>query len=138
MVAFVAAGVCPALLFLVNDVIFNIDPQENSAPLEASRLHALSLSYVVKLGQELYAEHPLLQKTHPEKAQRLATLLAAKQPDLNAALFVSPALGCEPELVATRFCSLSFDIMAVLQTRQNDGLLTAVAADREVWRRLAA
>lgn len=122
----------------MNDVLFNIDPQENPAPLEASRLHALSLPFVVKLGQELYAEHPLLQKTHPEMAQRLAILLAAKQPDLNAALFVSPSVGCDPEQVATRFCSLSFDIMAILQTRQMDGSLTAVAADREVWRRLAA
>jgi hypothetical protein len=126
------------LLFLMNDVILNIDPQETSSPLEASRLHALSLAFVVKLGQELYAEHPMLQKTHPEKAARLAILLMSKQPDLNAALFVAPAVGCEPELVATRFCSLSFDIMAVLQSRQNDGSLTAVAADREVWRRLAA
>ena len=80
----------------MNDVLFNIDPQENPAPLEASRLHALSLPFVVKLGQELYAEHPLLQKTHPEMAQRLAILLAAKQPDLNAALFVSPSVGCDP------------------------------------------
>lgn len=122
----------------MNDVIFNIDPEASPAPLEASRLHALSLPFVVKLGQELYAEHPLLHKTHPEKAQRLAILLAGKQPDLNAALFVAPAIGCPPEQVATRFCSLSFDIMAILHTRQVDGSLTAVTADREVWRRMAA
>ena len=127
-----------ALLFLMNDVILNIDPKETPSSLDSARFHALSLSFVIKLGQELYAQHPLLQKTHPEKAAKLAVLLAAKSPEINAALFVAPAIGCPPEEVGTRFCSLSFDIMAVLQSRQNDGSLTAVAADREVWRRMAA
>ncbi len=126
------------MLFLMNDVILHLDSDEAPTPLEAARFHALSLSYVVKLGQELFAEHPLLQKTDPEKARRLALLLSSKQPDLNAALFVAPAIGCPPDEVATRFCSLSFDIMATLQARQNVGALNAVAADREVWRRMAA
>ena len=138
MVVLVAAGVFPALLFLMNDVILHLDSQEAPSPLEAARFHALPLSYVVKLGQELFAEHPLVHKTDPEKARRLAILLTSKQPDLNAALFVAPSVGCAPDDVATRFCSLSFDIMATLQARQNAGALNAVAADREVWRRLAA
>ena len=122
----------------MNDVILNIDPKATPTALDAARFHSLSLGFVVKLGQELYAQRPLLQKTDPDKAARLAMLMAAKSPEINAALFVAPSVGCAPEEVATRFCSLSFDIMAVLQSRQNDGLLNAVAADREVWRRMAA
>jgi hypothetical protein len=126
------------LLFLLNDVVLTIDPQATMMPVEAARFRALSMSFVIELGQELFAEHPRLPHTHPEKARRLAMLLMSKDAELNAALFVAPSEGCEPSEVAVRFCGLSFDVMAALNARQNEGKLNAVAADREVWRRMAA
>ena len=125
-------------MFLMNDVVLDLDLQQGELPLDASRFRGVTLGFVVQLGQELFADYPRLQHTDPEKARRLAMLLVAKSPELNAALFVTPRLGCQPEDVATRFCSLSLDVMAALKTRQNDGVLNAVSADREVWRRLAA
>jgi hypothetical protein len=126
------------LLFLMNDVVLKIDAQATPLPLEVVRFRELSLSFVVQLGQELYAEYPRLQHTDPEKAKRLAMLLISKAPDINAALFVAPAQSCPSKDVASRFCSVSVEVMALLQSRQNEGALDAVSADREIWRRLAA
>lgn len=126
------------MLFLMNDAVLTLDTRAMSLPLEVQRFRSLSLSFVIELGQELFAEDPLLPHNNPEKAERLALLLAAKQPELNAALFVAPVAGCKPEEVTTRFCGLSFDVMAGLWARQNDGGLNPVTADREVWRRMAA
>jgi hypothetical protein len=122
----------------MNDAVLTLDTRMMSLPLEVQRFRSLSLSFVIELGQELFAEDPLLPHNNPEKAERLALLLAAKQPDLNAALFVAPAVGCDPSEVTTRFCGLSFDIMAALYARQEEGALNPVTADREVWRRMAA
>jgi len=126
------------LLFLMNDVVLDIDAQARPVPLEAARFRALSLPFVVQLGQELFAEHPRLQRTDVEKARRLALLIVSKAPEINAALFVAPALSCPAEQVTTRFCSISIEIMAALRARQTEGALDAVSADREIWRRLAA
>jgi hypothetical protein len=126
------------LLFLMNDAVLTLDTRTMSLPLEVQRFRSLSLAFVIELGQELFAEDPLLPHNNPEKAERLALLLAAKQPELNAALFVAPAAGCDPKEVTTRFCGLSFDVMAALYARQSEGALNPVTADREVWRRMAA
>lgn len=125
-------------MFLMNDVVLDLDLQQGELPLDASRFRGVTASFVVQLGQELFADHPRLQHTDPEKARRLAMLLVSKTPEMNAALFVSPRLGCQPQEVATRFCNVTLDVMAALRTRQNDGSLNAISADREVWRRLAA
>jgi hypothetical protein len=69
---------------------------------------------------------------------RLAALIVAKQPDINAALFVAPAKGCRPEQVQSRFCAIGFEVMGLLYERQRHGALTTLEADRQVWRRLAA
>src|SRR5665647_1075626 len=116
----------------MNDVVLTLDTRAMSLPLEVQRFRSLSLAFVIELGQELFAEDPLLPHNDPERAGRLALLLAAKQPELNAALFVAPVAGCKPEEVTTRFCGLSFDVMASLWARQNDGGLNPVTADREV------
>ena len=128
----------PPLLFLMNDAVLDLDPRSMSMPLDGLRFRALSLPFVIQLGQELFSEQPRLQHTDPEKAKRLALLLATKAPEMNAALFVAPADRCPPEQVATRFCAIAFDVMAALYGRQTAGALDAVSADREVWRRLAA
>ncbi len=57
---------------------------------------------------------------------------------MNAALFVSPARGCPADHVTARFCALPIETLAALHQKNQDGLLDAQTADREVWRRLAA
>ena len=126
------------MYFLLNDTLFELDERNLVSPLDARRFAALPLSYVVQLGQELFAEDPLLPRNAPERARRLAMLLALKQPAVNAALFVAPARGCRPAQVGARFAELSIEVLAALYAKQNAGALDAVSADREVWRRLAA
>lgn len=119
----------------MNDAVLELDARRIKLPV---RFRSLSLPFVIQLGQEIYAQHPRLQHTDPDRAKRLAMLLATREAGLNAALFVAPAEGCPPADVAVRFCNLSIDVMAGLYARQNEGALTAVACDRQVWRRLAA
>lgn len=119
----------------MNDVVLNLDCASMKVPV---RFRSLTLPFVIQLGQELYAQKPRLQHTDPERAKRLALLLASREPGLNAALFVASSVGCPPPEVTARFCEISIDVMAGLYARQEDGSLTAVQADRQVWRRLAA
>lgn len=126
------------MLFLMNDVVLNLDAIELAPPISASRFHALSLSFVNKLGSELYSEEPLLQRVRVERAKRLASLILAKAPEINAALFVAPARGCPVEQVQVRYAQIGFEVMGVLYERQQSGALTTLEADRQVWRRLAA
>jgi hypothetical protein len=126
------------LLFLMNDAVISLEPSSVLLPVELQRFSSVSLPFVVQLGQELFSEYPRLQHTEPEKARRLALLLATKNPDVNAALFVAPAQGCPPAQVATRFCQIGFEVLAGLAARQDEGALNPVVTDREVWRRLAA
>ena len=122
----------------MNDVVLNLDMRVLTLPLELQRFRSLSLSYVLELGQELFAASPRLQHDEPEKARRLALLIAAKHPEINAALFVSPAQGCAPADVSVRYCQVGFEVMAALLERQNAGRLDPVATDNQVWRRFAA
>jgi hypothetical protein len=126
------------LYFLLNDTLFELDERNLVSPLDARRFQSLSMDFVVQLGQELFSEDPLLPQRSPERARRLAMLLALKQPGLNAALFVAPAHGCRPDQVGARFAQLSIEVLAGLHAKQATGALNAAAADREVWRRLAA
>jgi hypothetical protein len=126
------------LLFLMNDVVLSVDTASTGLPLDVQRFRSLSMSFVIQLGQELFSDAPRLQHTDLERAKRLAVLITSKRPEINAALFVAPAVGCPPQEVTTRFCNLGLEVMANLYARQNEGVLTPVAADREVWRRLAA
>ncbi len=126
------------MLFLMNDRVLQLDDGLAST-IELGRFDEVSPTFAIKLGQELYAEQPLLQREAPERARRLALLIQSKAPEVNAALFVAPAVGCRPDQVLTRFASLSLEVMASLYSRDKaEGGLTPVQADREVWRRLAA
>jgi hypothetical protein len=80
----------------------------------------------------------MLHRDDPERSRRLALLIQAKSPDINAALFVAPKKNCGTDQVISRFATVSLPIMCALDTRQREGSLNAVAADNEVWRRLAA
>ncbi len=126
------------MFFLLNDVVLSLDAAELAPPLTSERFAKVSLSYVAKLGQELYAAEPLLHHKDLEKAQRLAALIIAKQPNVNAALFIAPSRGCLVEQVQVRYAQLSMEIMGALFSRQKAGILTNLEADRHVWRRLAA
>lgn len=125
------------MLFLLNDVILNLEANA-SPPLNTRSLKALSPHALTRLGQEMYAEEPLLHRVDPARAARLALLIAAKTPEINAVLFAAPAKGCSPEAVAIRYATLTIDVMAHLFMEQKRGAMTPALADRQVWRRLAA
>lgn len=126
------------MLFLLNNVLLNLDAVALTPPMAAQRFHRLSLDFVRRLGCELYAEQPMLQNVEPERARRLCALIAAKAPGVNAALFVAPAFNCPIEAVHTQFAEITFEAMVWLYKRQRVGQLTLIEADRQVWRRLAA
>ncbi len=126
------------MLFLMNDVVLSFDAAELAPPMTRDRFAALSLGYVGELGKELFAEEPLLPHKDLERAHRLAALIVAKAPEINAALFIAPGRGCKPEVVQVRYAQLTVEIMGALLQRQKAGALTNVEADRQVWRRLAA
>ncbi len=126
------------MLFLLNDVVFDLDEACPVTPGDARRFENLGFDYVLELGCELFAESPMMHRTDPSRARRLAWLISERQPEINAALFVAPAANCDPDLVEPRFCALPGMIMRQLQQRNRKGQLDAVAADRVVWNRLAA
>ena len=126
------------MLFLMNDVMLSLDTEALSPPVARGQFDALTLGAVTRLGQELYAAEPLLHLKAPERAMRLAALIIAKQANVNAALFVAPARGCQPEQVAFRYAALGVEVLGALLERQKSGSLTNAEADRQVWRRLAA
>jgi len=125
------------MLFLLNDAMLTLDARTKPA-LDMRSLDALSVHALTRLAQEMYAEEPLLHRRDPARAERLALLIMAKMPDVNAALFAAPAKGCSPEAVAVRYASLSIDAVADLHAEHRTRGLTPVFADRLVWRRLAA
>jgi hypothetical protein len=126
------------MLFLLNDVILSFDAAELAPPLTREHFSKVSLNYVGKLGQELYAAEPLLHHKDLDKARRLAALIVTKVPDVNAALFIAPSRGCLVDQVQVRFAQLGMEIMGALFERQKAGGLSNLEADRQVWRRLAA
>ena len=126
------------MLFLLNDVVFDLEETCPVTPGDARRFDNLSLDYVLELGCELFAEDPLLHLNDPQRARRLAWLIHDRSPEVNAALFAAPAAGCDPDLVEPQFCALPQAIMVQLKNRASKGKLDAVAADKAVWMRLAA
>ena len=124
------------MLFLLNDVVFDLDEACPATPADARRFEQLGFDYVLELGCELFAEDPLLHRNDAARARRLAWLIANRSADVNAALFAAPEAGCEPDLVEPRFCTLPAMVMRQLQAKGRR--LDAVAADRAVWNRLAA
>jgi len=126
------------MLFLMNDVVLNLDEVSPSPRATAWRYRRLSLDFITDLGAELFSEHPLMQVHAPERAARLAAMIMAKEPQINAALFVAPSFNCKPEQVSVQLTTVSLEMMGQLYKRQQAGKLTNLEADRHVWRRLAA
>jgi hypothetical protein len=126
------------MLFLLNDTVLRLDGVAKDARLDGRQMRTLNLPEILRMGQELYATEPMLQRTNPQRALRLGALISAKAPMINAALFVAPSLDCAPSEVTVRFVACQFEVMAELYTLQQGGALNAVTADRRIWRRLAA
>lgn len=126
------------MLFLMNEVVLNLEPNDYAPPVPGQRFSRLTLPFVVRLGAELFSEEPLLQHVAPERARRLAALIVTKAPEVNAAIFIAPRKGCPTEQVQWRFVQVGLDVMGLLQKQQQEGRLTTLEADRQVWRRLAA
>jgi hypothetical protein len=126
------------MLFLLNDVVFDLEETCPVTPGDARRFENLGMDYVLELGCELFAEDPLMHINDPQRARRLAWLIHDRSPEVNAALFAAPEAGCDPSLVEPRFCALPNPVMRQLKTRSVKGQLDAVTADRAVWMRLAA
>ena len=126
------------MLFLLNDVVFDLDEASPVTSADARRFEKLGFDYLMELGCELFAEDPLLQRNDPERARRLAWLIADRSPEVNAALFAAPDIGCDPALVEPLFCALPKPVMKQLAVRSAKGALDAVAADKAVWMRMAA
>lgn len=126
------------MMFLLNDVVITLENDVLSAASEMAHASAVRLDSVGRMGQELFSEDPLLHRDRLERARRLASLIVCKAPSVNAALFLAPAKRCPVEHVSFRYAQVDFDVMCCLLKRQNEGSLTTVDADRQVWRRLAA
>lgn len=126
------------MLFLLNDVVFDLDEATPVSAIDARRFEKLGFDYVLELGCELFSEDPMMHRTDPARARRLAWLVSQTSPEVNAALFAAPAQACDPDLVEPRFCALPEMVMKQLRSRDARGKLDAVAADRAVWNRMAA
>jgi hypothetical protein len=126
------------MFFLLNDVVLDLDTVKLSPKMAQRRFSSLPFDAVSRLGQELYAETPLLHHDKPGRAKRLATLVKAKAPDINAALFIAPYEGCAPDEVTLRYMHVAPEVMAKLSDRQEAGELDTLWTDRQVWKRLAA
>ncbi|MDB5461197.1 MAG: hypothetical protein JWO72_2938 [Caulobacteraceae bacterium] len=126
------------MLFLLNDKLFNLNREDLSPQVIERRFASVSFGYVQQLGQELFSESPVMQRVHPEQGAKLAALISAKSPEINAALFVAPSQRCKPAQVGVRFASIDVVVMARLHTAEIRGNLDAATVDREVWRLLAA
>ncbi len=126
------------MLFLMNDTVLDVDMRSLAPPLAAGRFRALTLSFVLQLGRELYAEQPLLHRADPERAKRLAALIVCKAPQVNAALFEVAKIGCKPDQVTPRLAELGMEVIADLAVKQSRQALTPAMVDWEVWRRMAA
>ncbi len=126
------------MLFLMNDAVLELVGDDAPPPPAPERFRALSLGHVLKLGAELFSEAPLLHRDDPARARRLALLILAKAPDVNAALFSAPGAGCPPEAVSARVATVPTELLLALQAKAAAGDLTPASADREVWRRMAA
>lgn len=126
------------MLFLLNDVLLKLDRPPPRPSRDERRFAPLNLDAIIELACELFSEQPDLQHTHPERAHRLAWLLARSAGGLNAALFTAPQAGCEPSLVEPRFCTLPQNMLDQLSRRAEAGQPLTDATDKDIWGLVAA
>src|SRR5690606_12763535 len=99
------------MLFLLNDVVLDLREVHLEPKLPKKRLRALTETDVAQMGRELYAENPLLHDRDLPRAKRLAALIAAKNPGVNAARFEPPKFNCDADAVAYRFARVRRDLI---------------------------
>lgn len=126
------------MLFLLNDCVLNLAGVVEDARAEGVPLQTMPVPRVTWLGQKLFAQAPRLPHTHPESARRLASLICAAAPSVNAALFLAPSAGCSPQVVTSRFADVDFEVIARLYSLQKTAPLSAALVHHQVWRQLAA
>jgi hypothetical protein len=126
------------MLFLLNDTVLQLEGDVLSAAKAKALAAPLRFDFVTRMGQELFSEDPLVHKNRIERARRLASLIVTKAPTINAALFLAPVRGCPIEQVQFRYAQVDFEVLCNLASRQSNGGLSTVDADRQVWKRLAA
>lgn len=124
------------MLFLLNDRVLHLGGE--GAALPPSTVERLTPACIEMLGAELYAAEPLLHSTQPDLARKLAGLIVARLPGVNAAHFCAEAEGCDPETVEARFAVVDPPVLRSLRRRQAEGALTPLEADRRVWKRFDA
>jgi hypothetical protein len=131
------------MLFLLNDVVYRMDPA-NLALSKAHRSEAAKpLRDVEHKIRKLYATDPRLHRTSPERAALIIKLIIAKLPDVNAAWFGAPAKKCDPKRVRIRYASVDIEVIADVYGRQLRGASSPAIVENLVWqhvpmRRLAA
>lgn len=126
------------MLFLLNDAVFKLDTEILGQAQSKFMDGSMNFDFITKMGRELFSEDPLVHRNRPERARRLAALIVNKAPTINAALFMAPAANCGVEQVSFRYVQVDFAVMCGLSSKQAQGALSTLDADRYVWRRLAA
>jgi hypothetical protein len=126
------------MLFLLNDTVLSLDLEQLSAAPVGASLSAMTFGQVIALGQEMFSNAPRLQHLSESGPVRLATLIAAKKPEINAALFSAPSIGCAPAAVTVRFATLSIEMIHEMKALHDNGRLNKVLVDYHVWGKLRA
>lgn len=124
--------------FLLNDMVFEVDPARMGHPLDAGRFKALTTDYISRLGREMFAEDAQAHRKDPERARRLCYLLHLKLPHVNAAQFFNPGTEARPEAIEVSFKTLNHMAMGLMYEQQKGGQLNAQKVDDAVWQRRAA
>ncbi|MGA0600222.1 hypothetical protein ACO2Q3_05895 [Caulobacter sp. KR2-114] len=123
------------MLFLLNDMVLDLEPAKLVPPRMAGHLARLSMGQVSTLVREVFAHNPRLPASHLTLARRAAVMLVMKKPELNAALFLTPGRVCEPDDVSVRFATLGAEVLFQLKHIQDQGRLTPGAVNALVWSR---
>lgn len=129
------------MLFLLNDVVFDLDEAKPTTDPDAQPEVELDLDGLIALGCELYAQEPKLHHKDPASARHLAHLLAQACTGINAAQFYAPEGWCDPLLVEPRFCVLPQALLQELKQRarpHRQDMTSKSLADQMVWTAVAA
>lgn len=123
------------MLFLLNELVLDLEPSKLVGPTIAGHLGKLSIGQVSNLVREVFAQNPRLPGGHMILAKRAAVMMVMKDPQLNAALFLTPGRICAPDDVTVRLASLGPEVMFQLKSIQDQGRLTPGAVNALVWSR---
>lgn len=123
------------MLFLLNDMVLDLEPSKLVRPAVAGHLARLNMGQVTTLVREVFAQNPRLPASNLMLARRAAVMMVMKDPALNAALFLTPGRVCAPDDITVRFASLAAEVMFQLKNIQDQGRLTPGAVNALVWSR---